>query len=181
MTKIITNLLFILKNLKSFITADKENKAGKILIDKDLKLMTAESCTGGLISSRLTDVSGSSSYIYQNFVTYANDSKENFLGVKHKTITENGVVSYEVSLEMAKGLLKRYNCDIAVSTTGIAGPTGGTKEKPNGLIYITIANKNHHKTYRYEENPLLTRRLMKYAFSSKALELLLNFLHEYYK
>ena len=143
-------------------------------------LATIESCTGGLVSSRLTDLSGSSVYIWQNFITYANDAKVKILGVQAETIEKVGVVSKEVSLEMVKGALEKYKCTIALSTTGIAGPTGATEQKPIGLIYIGVADRNTSKSYRYEANPLLYRRIMKYAFSSKALDCLLDFLKENY-
>lgn len=158
----------------------KEKEVAKHLLRNALKLSTAESCTGGLVSSRMTDVSGSSAYIFQNFVTYANNSKVELLGVNPNTIEKYGVVSPEVALEMAEGLLKKYNCTIALATTGIAGPLGATDTKPVGLIYIGIANEKVKKAYKFEANPLLYRRIMKYAFSSKALELLLEFLKENY-
>lgn len=177
--KLIVNTIFLVLNIFPIIFQTRERKIAKILIKNNIKLSTAESCTGGLLSSRLTDISGSSSYIYQNFVTYANEAKENILGVNAKTIENYGVVSEEVASEMVQGLLNKYNCDIAISTTGIAGPTGGSEEKPVGLICIAIADKNNQKTYSYKANPLLFRRIMKYDFSNKALDLLLNFLTEY--
>ena len=175
------NIIFLLKDLPKIISLSREKKIAKILIKKSLKIATAESCTGGLISSRLTDISGSSSYIIQNFVTYANEAKINLLGVNPDTINKYGVVSEEVALEMSKGLLKKYNCDIALATTGIAGPMGATDTKPVGLICISVVNNFSKKTICYKENPMLERRLMKYKFSNKALDLLLDFLNENYK
>lgn len=156
----------------------KEKEIASILIKNNLKISTAESCTGGLISSRLTDISGSSEYILQNFVTYSNTAKNEILGVNLETLEKYGAVSHETAKEMAQGLINKFNCDISLSITGIAGPSGGTKEKPTGLVYIGISNSKTVKTFEYRANPLLTRRLMKMTFSSKALELLLDFLKE---
>lgn len=178
--KFIINSLFVIKNIYSIINLKREKEIADLLLRNAIKLSAAESCTGGLISSRLTDVSGSSSYTFQNFVTYANEAKVQLLGVKHETIQKYGVVSSEVALEMAQGLLSRYNCKLAIATTGIAGPLGASDEKPVGLIYIAIANKNIQKTYRFEANPLFYRRIMKYAFSNKAFDLLIEFLKEHY-
>ena len=102
------------------------------------------------------------------------------MGVNRETIQRNGVVSSEVALEMAEGLIERYDCTLAVSTTGIAGPLGATETKPVGLVYIGIANKNKEQAYGYEANPLLYRPVMKYAFMLKTFELLLEFLKENY-
>ena len=176
--KIIANIAFIIKHLYGIITLSKEKAIAKILLKNAIKLSCAESCTGGLLSSRMTDVSGSSAYIFQNFVTYANEAKVQLLGVKGQTISKYGVVSEQVALEMAQGLLNKYNCTLAVSTTGIAGPLGATETKPVGLVCIGIADKHVQKTYTYKANPLYFRRIMKYAFSEKALSLLLQFLEE---
>ena len=102
------------------------------------------------------------------------------LGVDRNTIEKYGVVSEQVALEMVKGMLQKYNCSVAMSTTGIAGPLGATEEKPVGLIYIGISNDKIQKAYKFEANPKISRRLMKYAFSNKAFELLINFLEENY-
>ena len=118
---------------------DYAEEIGKILIQKRWKISTTESCTGGLLSSKLTDVSGSSAYITLNLITYANEAKEKTLGV---IINENGVVSEDCAYQMAKGLYNLTNSNICVSTTGIAGPNGGSDEKPIGLMYSTIYTKN---------------------------------------
>lgn len=178
--RLFINSYFLVKNIIPILTLVTEKKIAKYLTRNALRLSTAESCTGGLISSRLTDISGSSTYIFKNFVTYANSAKIELLGVNSNTIEKYGVVSSEVAIEMAEGLLKKHNCTIALATTGIAGPLGATDTKPVGLIYIGIANDKIKKAYRFEANPFLYRRIMKYAFSSKALELLLNFLKENY-
>lgn len=178
--QIFINIAFVCQNLYCVLTLRREKKIANLLKRNALKLAIAESCTGGLISSRMTDLSGSSVYIWQNFVTYANEAKVWILGVERNTIEKYGVVSSQVAIEMVSGLLKRYNCSIALSTTGIAGPLGATDDKPVGLVYIGIADEKHKKSYRYEANPLLYRRIMKYAFSNKALDCLLEFLKEYY-
>ena len=171
---------FIIKNLYGIVVQSREKKIAQLLTRNALKLATVESCTGGLISSRMTDVSGSSVYIHQNLVTYANEAKVQMLGVDRNTIEKYGVVSEQVALEMVKGMLQKYNCSVAMSTTGIAGPLGATEEKPVGLIYIGIANDKIQKAYKFEANHKISRRLMKYAFSNKAFELLINFLEENY-
>ena len=174
------NLAFVLKNINDFIFLKREKKLAKLLSEKSITLSTAESCTGGLLSSRLTDVSGSSSYINQNFVTYANKAKIELLGVSNKTIEQYGVVSEETALEMARGLQEKYTCDIAISTTGIAGPTGGSDKKPVGLVCMAIVNGKTEKIYRYESNPLYFRRIMKYDFSNIALDNLIEYLEQNY-
>ena len=146
---------------------------GKILIKKGWKISTAESCTGGLLSSELTNISGSSAYITLNLVTYANSAKENMLGV---IINKEGVVSESCAFQMAKGLHKLTNSDICVSTTGIAGPTGGTAEKPVGLMYSTIYTKNSFKTYKIELNPNLSRIEIKTGFVNEVLKNIYEFL-----
>ena len=111
----------------------------EILVKNNLSLATAESCTGGLISSYLTDIDGSSKFIFQNFVTYSNEAKEKFLNVQHETLENFGAVSEQTAYEMSLGLLDYETCSIA--TTGILGPTGGSKEKPIGLVYISFGYK----------------------------------------
>lgn len=115
----------------------------EILIENNLTLSTAESCTGGLVSSYLTDIDGSSKFIFQNFVTYSNEAKEKFLNVKHETLENFGAVSSQTAYEMSFGLLDYATCSIA--TTGILGPTGGSKEKPIGLVYVSFGYKKDNK------------------------------------
>ena len=146
---------------------------GKILIQKSWKISTTESCTGGLLSSKLTDVSGSSAYITLNLITYANEAKEKMLGV---IINEKGVVSIDCAYQMAKGLYNLTNSDICVSTTGIAGPTGGSDEKPVGLMYSTIYTKNKYKTYKIQVDSTLTRIETKEKFVEEVLKNIYDFL-----
>lgn len=109
---------------------------------KGLKLVTAESCTGGLISALLTEISGSSDVFDCGFVTYSNESKIKVLGVDEKLIEQHGAVSEQVASAMAQGAIKKTGADVAVAVTGIAGPTGGTKDKPVGLVFIAVATKS---------------------------------------
>ena len=112
------------------------------LIEKNITISTAESCTGGSLGKIITSFAGVSSIYGYGFITYANEAKEKLLGVKHETLEKYGAVSYQTALQMALGAKRVSGSDIAVSVTGIAGPGGGTKEKPVGLVYIAIADKN---------------------------------------
>jgi nicotinamide-nucleotide amidase len=123
--------------------------ASVLLRSKKLKLVTAESCTGGMISAAFTELSGSSDIFDRGFVTYSNEAKIAMLGVLPSTIETYGAVSEQTALEMVKGALKNSLADVATSVTGIAGPTGGTPEKPVGLVYIGIANKQETKVFKY--------------------------------
>lgn len=109
---------------------------------KGWRLATAESCTGGLVAAALTAVAGSSDVVERGFVTYSNRSKIDLLGVPDGTLAAVGSVSAEVALAMAAGAVSRAGVDIAVSVTGIAGPGGGTAEKPVGLVYLGVAGKS---------------------------------------
>ena len=127
-----------------------EEVVGKLLAERKLKLAIAESCTGGMIAHRITNVPGSSNYFERGVVVYSNQSKVELLGIPQETIVVHGAVSKEVAQAMASGVRRIANTDIGISTTGIAGPTGGTPEKPVGLVWIgfsdskeTIALKFH--------------------------------------
>lgn len=119
----------------------------EILNKNNLSLSTAESCTGGLISSYLTDIDGASNFIFQNFITYSNDAKNKFLNVSNATLEKYGAVSKQTAFEMAKGLLNY--ADTSIATTGILGPTGGSKEKPVGTVYIGLGLKDKIKVVKY--------------------------------
>jgi nicotinamide-nucleotide amidase len=118
-----------------------EDTIGGKLSQKGLSVAVAESCTGGLVASRLTDVAGSSAYFLQGFVVYSNQAKEKTLGVEKATLETFGAVSEEVARAMAVGCLERSGADIALSTTGIAGPSGGSVEKPVGMLCLALAAK----------------------------------------
>lgn len=153
-----------------------EEELGKYLIENKLTIATAESCTGGLLSSKLTDVSGSSEYVKLNFVTYANEAKHKILGVSWDILNNFGAVSEECAEAMANGLYEATNCDIALCTTGIAGPTGGTQEKPVGLVYISMRYKGIVTVKEVKLSPTLPRIEMKEQFANQALKLALDIL-----
>ncbi len=144
-----------------------------LLAQKNMRLVTAESCTGGMIAAAMTDRSGSSTIFERGYVTYSNESKIEELGVKSETIAAHGAVSEETAREMAQGALKNSHADIALSVTGIAGPNGGTAEKPVGLVYIGIAlqNKPAHVTKNLFAGD---RTTIRQATVEKALELLIE-------
>ena len=114
------------------------NKLVKLLSKKKLKVSFAESCTGGLLSSSITSISGSSKVFTLGLVTYSNHSKINILKIQKKILMKYGAVSYETCLSMVKNLSKISKTNISVSITGVAGPKGGTRHKPVGLVYIGI-------------------------------------------
>jgi PncC family amidohydrolase len=124
-------------------------RLGEIFTEKRLTLATAESCTGGLLAGRITDVSGSSAYFVGGVVSYANEAKEKLLGVRHETLLKHGAVSEEAAIEMAQGVRERLGVDVAVSTTGVAGPTGGTPEKPVGLVWIGLSDAKDTTARRF--------------------------------
>jgi len=111
-----------------------------LLQEKKVTLATAESCTGGMLASRIIDVPGVSEVYKAGFVTYANEAKQNLIGVKEDTLAQFGAVSEQTAREMVLGTIKAAKADMAVATTGIAGPGGGTKEKPVGLVYIACGS-----------------------------------------
>lgn len=115
----------------------------KTLTERGLTLATAESCTGGNIARLLTAQAGASTYFMGGVVAYSNDVKENILGVKHSTLETHGAVSEETVREMAEGVRTRLGTDLAIATTGIAGPDGGTSEKPVGTVWIAVADARH--------------------------------------
>ena len=115
----------------------------KTLTERGLTLATAESCTGGTIASQLTAQAGASAYFKGGVVAYSNEVKECALGVQHSTLEAHGAVSEETAREMAEGVRKRLGADLSIATTGIAGPDGGTKEKPVGTVWIAVADATH--------------------------------------
>lgn len=166
----------LIKLIKLIRNTKAENDAGMILLESEKTLSIAESCTGGLVSSLMTDVSGSSWYTKCNFVTYANEAKVQYLGVQEETLQKYGAVSAETAQEMVQGLLTKTDSDFALATTGIAGPTGGSESKPVGLVYIGVGTKGDIKVCRYNANPKYPRFLIKYLFAKHAVGLLADFL-----
>ncbi len=126
-----------------------EQKIIQLMTEHQLTLSAAESCTGGLLSARLINVPGASAVYEAGFVTYANKAKHKLIGVKKKTLKDYGAVSKETAKEMVKGTLKETGADYAVAITGIAGPGGGTEEKPVGLVYIGCGRKHHIVVKQY--------------------------------
>jgi nicotinamide-nucleotide amidase len=124
-------------------------EVSKKLRQKHLTIATAESCTGGLLAHMLTNISGSSEYFERGVITYSNTSKMELLGVRENILVEYGAVSEQTAAMMAVGIRERSHVDIGVSTTGIAGPTGGTTEKPAGLVYIGVATKKNMLVKRF--------------------------------
>ena len=133
--------------------ADRETEAAATaLLDlcksKKLMVATAESCTGGLVAGALTDIAGSSAVVDRGFVTYTNAAKHQMLGVPNETLQHHGAVSRETAEAMARGALGQANADIAVSITGIAGPGGGSADKPVGLVHFAAASRNGDLIHR---------------------------------
>ena len=150
-------------------------KIVRLLGKKRLKISFAESCTGGLLSSTITQISGSSKVFTIGLVTYSNQSKINTLKVPKNTIRKYGAVSYETCLSMVKNLNKISKTNISVSVTGIAGPKGGSKKKPVGLVFIGIkkGNKTLVRKYLFKNKK---RSAIQRAAVSKSLNLILSFL-----
>jgi nicotinamide-nucleotide amidase len=156
------------------LSTDLLAHAEKLLADaraKGLKIATAESCTGGLIAGLLTEIAGSSDVFERGFVTYSNEAKQELLGVPRELLARYGAVSAEVARAMALGALKHAHADMAVAVTGIAGPTGGTMEKPVGLVYLAAARGERiiARECRFGETG---RREVRLASVEVALELL---------
>lgn len=129
-----------------------ENVVVEILRERGLKATCAESCTGGLISEKITRIPGSSDCFDCGYVTYSNVQKADMIGVDCDTLKKFGAVSEQTALEMSRGARARSGADIAVSVTGIAGPGGGTEKKPVGLVYISICSKNTHRAFKLKLN-----------------------------
>jgi nicotinamide-nucleotide amidase len=124
-------------------------KLSDLLIEKKMTIATAESCTGGLIAHTLTNISGSSAYFDRGIISYSNQAKQDLLTVPEQLIIDHGAVSEEVAAAMAKGARENAHADIGLSTTGIAGPTGGSREKPVGLVYIGLSAAEQTKVRRH--------------------------------
>ncbi len=149
------------------------------LIEKKMTVATCESCTGGLISKRITNVPGASEVFGYGVCTYANEAKMKLLGVDPDTLGKYGAVSEQTAVEMARGMLALSDADVAVSTTGIAGPGGGTEEKPVGLVYTAVCAKNGFCECKKLllgniENP--DRENIRHAASCEALGLVIKYL-----
>ena len=126
-----------------------ESVVGILLQKSNKKLAVAESCTGGLISHLITSVAGSSAYYLGGVTSYANSMKTSFLGVEEGLLIEHGAVSWEVAIAMAHGMRVKSNADLAISVTGIAGPGGGSDDKPVGTVFIGLSKKNETTAQRF--------------------------------
>lgn len=158
------------KYIYSYDESPIEKVVGDILLKKRLTLSIAESCTGGLIASKITDIPGSSEYFLESIIAYYDEAKIKLLGVKQNTLKKYGAVSKQTAVEMAEGARKSSSTDIGLSTTGIAGPTGGTKQKPVGLEWVGYSDKKNSfaKDLYFTKDRLRNKEMM----SKMALELL---------
>ena len=145
-----------------------------LLKEKNFKIATAESCTGGLIAHTLTNVSGSSDYFERGVISYSNKAKTKLLEVPENILKKYGAVSSQVAKIMADSIRTLSNVDLGISTTGIAGPTGGTKEKSVGLVYIAISTskKTYIKKYKFKGDRLKNKELT----CNAALKMIFNYL-----
>jgi len=160
------------KKVMSLMNKEILNKISLILKKRHLKIVTAESCTGGLISHTLTNISGSSDYFDRGIVSYSNTAKTELLGVSEGLLEKYGAVSKQVAEAMAEGARIRSSVDIGIATTGIAGPTGGTKEKPVGLVYIAISTSDDTivKKFQFSGNRIENKK----STCNAALQMLLD-------
>lgn len=149
-----------------------DNKVAGLLRDAGITLSVAESCSGGLIAKRLTDIPGSSGYFLLGVVSYANSSKIKVLNVPQALLEQHGAVSSEVARAMAEGVRTLSGSDIALATTGIAGPEGGSAEKPVGTVFIAIASSGGCEVFRHRFEG--SREMVREATAEAALALLVN-------
>jgi nicotinamide-nucleotide amidase len=150
--------------------------AAKRLLDlcraRGLRIATAESCTGGLVAGVLTEIAGASDVVERGFVVYSNAAKESMLGVPASTLKRHGAVSAETAIAMATGALRNSEADISVAITGIAGPGGGTKQKPVGLVHFAAAGRNGKHIACRRLFGKIGRRRVRERSIAEALELL---------
>ncbi len=151
-----------------------ERAVVEFLRERGLTLAFAESCTGGLVAKRITDISGCSDVFMGSCVTYANEAKMRILGVKAETLERYGAVSAETAREMARGARERIGSDVAVSLTGIAGPGGGTAEKPVGTVYLGISTKNGEDVRRLSLSSMRSREYIRTVSASNAFDMVLK-------
>jgi PncC family amidohydrolase len=163
------------KSVEVHVTEILEVQIGRLLQERKLKLAVAESCTGGLIGNRITDVPGSSEFFWGSIVAYAYEAKVALLGVSWDTLNLRGAVSRDTVLEMARGTRRALSTDIGLSVSGIAGPGGGTEEKPVGTTWIGLATGDGEwaKQYRFPGD----RTQNKASAADAALQLLLDYLN----
>jgi PncC family amidohydrolase len=153
-----------------------EQMAGELLRQRSWRLALAESCTGGLVSHRITNVAGSSDYFQGGVTAYANEAKMSLLGVQPATLEQHGAVSRETVLEMAQGARRLLEAQVAVAVSGIAGPGGGTPEKPVGTVWIGLSAPGAQRAWHYQFTG--DRLEVKAQAAQKALEQLVGYLQE---
>ncbi len=136
-----------------------EEKVVELLAERHYTVTTAESCTGGMIAGTIVNAAGASEVLNEGYITYSNEAKERLVGVSHETLERFGAVSEQTAREMAEGAARAAGADAALSATGIAGPGGGTEEKPVGLVYIgcTLNGKTEVKECRFDGNRMENR------------------------
>ena len=151
-----------------------ESEVGKLLREKNLTIACAESCTGGFLTSRLTDVAGSSAYVQGSIVSYSNAVKNSVLKVKAETLQEFGAVSEQTARQMSENVRELFKTNIGVGVTGIAGPDGGSAEKPVGTVYISVSNADKTEVKRFNFSG--TRAEIKNQSCDAALSMIKNLL-----
>jgi nicotinamide-nucleotide amidase len=158
------------------VTGAQQRRKAKALLalcrGRGLQIATAESCTGGLVAAALTEISGSSDVFDRGFVTYSNAAKQKMLGVPAGMLARRGAVSAETAAAMAKGALRNSQADLAVAITGIAGPGGGSKEKPVGLVYFAAASRSGRRLARARRYGNIGRSRVRLASVLEALGML---------
>ncbi|MCY6380736.1 CinA family protein [Hoeflea prorocentri] len=156
---------------------DNTDLAGKLveLMTSQARMVaTVESCTGGMIAAAITDIAGSSAVFDRGFVTYSNEAKRDLVGVSYSTLAEHGAVSWQTAVEMADGALARSRAEIAISVTGIAGPGGGSPDKPVGLVYMGLACRGTQTRYEKLLFGDIGRAPIRQATVKRALEALIE-------
>ena len=151
--------------------------AGRLMreyTERGWMVATAESCTGGMITAAITDIAGSSAVLDRGFVTYSNDAKREMIGVSAETLEVHGAVSKQTAVQMAEGALARSRADIAVSVTGIAGPGGGSLEKPVGLVHLAVARRGGKTAHRELRLGAVGRDAIRRATVTEGISLLLQ-------
>lgn len=165
----------VLEKFSEFLFSENGSKLESVIVQQmqehGLKLALAESCTGGLIACRITDVPGASSVLTHGWVTYANEAKRDLLGVPQQELDSYGAVSEQVARSMAEGALRVSECDIALSVTGIAGPSGGTELKPVGTVWLALAVKGS-ETLTFHMFQPRERDVFKQVVSQRGLDII---------
>lgn len=151
-----------------------EEKVARLLIREKVTLAVAESCTGGLLTSRLTDIPGSSNFLIAGVTAYTYEAKKKVLNVPEELLKNKGAVSEDVALMMAKGVRRLFKAHYGIGITGIAGPSGGSKTKPIGLVYIAVATNNEALCIKCQFKG--SRAIIKRKTTTQALKLLLEFI-----